>query len=113
MRRWGHLHTAGVGLTGGLILAGHTYIAVAAALALGAAVGFTARELLRAARRTVAFAAQRTQLAVALADAKVRTERAKATELRTRTRHRRRTKAEQDKALKKAYIDGAIDGGRR
>lgn len=44
-----------------------------------------------------------------LRKAKLRTEAARAHELRTRSANRRRTKAEQEAAVKRAYIRGAIE----
>jgi len=42
--------------------------------------------------------------------ARLETEQARAAELRSRTEHRKRTRAEQEKAERSAYWQGAIDG---
>lgn len=44
--------------------------------------------------------------------ARLETEHARAEELRSRSEHRKRTRAEQEKAERSAYWQGAIDGGR-
>lgn len=95
MRRLHHGHSA---LAGGLIVLLLERHAFVAALLLFAA-GFVAGRMAHRWRR------------IAAAAGRMNAERM--VELRSRVRYRRRARAEQAREVKRAYIDGAIDGSRQ
>lgn len=94
-RRYGHGHSVGLGVLLTLALERHALLAVVLVFAAGVVAGrawSTWQRLGAAARRMHA---------------------ERMVELRSRVRYRRRAAAEQAREVKRAYIDGAIDGGRQ
>jgi hypothetical protein len=95
--------------------AGRTTAEVAAAIPAGRAIGKAARA--KTASKTATKTSKAKSNIPARSDerkeemhrAKLKTEQARATELRTRQKNRRRTRAEQEKAEKSKYYEGARD----
>lgn len=102
IRQWGHGHTLAAGLAGGLLLDRHVLYVFALGLIIGALAVYSSRTLRSLGRAAGHRAAE-------LHQATVERMRAQAADLTAKAEHRKRTKAEQDAAVKKAYIDGALD----
>ena len=105
MRRWTHGHTVATGFAGGLLIDRHAlYVFVLGAL-IGGLIVYSSRTL-----RSIARAAG--NRAAELHAATLERVRAQAAESRAKADQRIRRAAEQAAAEKKAYVQGAIDGGK-
>ena len=102
IRQWGHGHTLAVGVVGGLLLDRHVLYVLALGLVIGGLLVYSSRTLRALGRAATGRAAE-------LHAATVERMRAQAAELHSKAENRKRTRAEQDAAVKKAYVQGAID----
>lgn len=102
IRQWGHGHTLAAGTVIGLLLDRHVLYVFFLGAIIGALVVYSSRTLRALGRAAGTRAAE-------LHAATVERMRAQAAELHSKAENRKRTRAEQDAAVKKAYIDGALD----
>lgn len=102
IRQWGHGHSIAVGTVIGLLLDRHVLYVFFLGLLIGSLVVYSSRTLRALGRAGASRAAE-------LHAVTVERMRAQAAELTSKAEHRKRTKAEQDAAVRKAYIDGALD----
>ncbi len=101
MKRWSHAHSLLIGSGGGIMVAGHawTYLLV---LTVGVVIG----RVWHRAKLTAKAAGSR---ALELHQSKLSLDKARRREIHSKTWDRRRTKAQQEREVKRAYIDGARD----
>ena len=102
IRQWGHGHSLAVGVVGGLLLDRHVLYVFFLGAIIGGLVVYSSRTIRSLGRAAGTRAAE-------LHQATVDRLHAQAVELHSKAENRKRTRAEQDAAVKKAYIDGAID----
>lgn len=102
IRQWGHGHSIATGGIIGLLLDRHVLYVFFLGLLIGGLLVYSSRTLRALGRAGASRAAE-------LHAATVDRMRAQALELTSKAENRRRTAAEQAAAVKKAYIDGAID----
>lgn len=101
-KQWSHGHSLATGTVIGLLLDRHVLYVFALGLLIGGLVVYSSRTLRALGRAAGTRAAE-------LHAATVERMRAQAAELHSKAENRKRTRAEQDAAVKKAYIDGALD----
>lgn len=102
MTRWTHGHTAALGFAGGLVIDRHVLYVFVLGLIIGALLVYSSRTLRALGKAAGSRAAE--LHAVTIDGMKARADKARAD-----AEHKIRRAAEQDAAVKKAYIDGAID----
>ena len=102
IRQWGHGHTLAAGTVFGLLLDRHVLYVFFLGLLIGGLVVYSSCTLRALGRAGASRAAE-------LHAVTVERMRAQAAELHSKAENRKRTKAEQDAAVRKAYIDGALD----
>ncbi len=105
IRHWGHAHTLAAGFVGGLLVDRHVMYVFFLGLLLGGLVVYSSRTLRAIGRAAAGRAAE-------LHSATVEGIHARAQEARAKADNRVRRAAEQEAEVKKAYISGAIDGGK-
>lgn len=102
IRQWGHGHSLATGTVFGLLLDRHVLYVFFLGLIIGGLLVYSSRTLRALGRAGASRAAE-------LHAATVDRLHAQASELHSKADNRKRTRAEQDAAVKKAYIDGALD----
>lgn len=102
IRQWSHGHSLVVGGVVGLLLDRHVLYVFFLGLIIGGLAVYSSRTLRALGRAATSRAAELHQVTVDRL-------RAQAAELASRAENRKRTRQEQDAAVRKAYIDGALD----